>query len=496
MKTIRLFHRLMNYTSKPQDRVKCEHSLAHSLRISPPTAAKKTKAFEWNSELVSNNLVWAGSDIEPLENIAKDSRLEWLYQLAPEPKIHNQSKLQTQLRQYRRKLKKAITSETQKGNLEAATLMDKILNSTDFVPYESIQLLGQLPLQRKQQRLKMLQTYLNAHNQLRDRPNANSVFLQEGIFKVPHQWKVGTDIISLEDYLVFTRQFLEHYFPDYPVKLIIGHDDERHKEDKTGAHTHYFISGQNQKTGEYDLRKAQIKVVNEYIRQHAPEENKLSEDGRLTRVEAITFGHYYQCMVLDFANANLFKNRRLKAEFAPESEQKSAQRKKMNAEVKLPKSEHSHNYYMYQLERMMQEMQVYEARNAQLVAETNGLERNKTRLLADISQKQIIVNDLIDKEESFKSEVNLLQDEISHLKQLMEDLKNTVESKLVDVFKNILLATLSRDQKMATKQAKYLALAFNQALELPPFLAQGIHKEISTLDNNIPSIDAEDAMDK
>nr|WP_241214441.1 hypothetical protein [Vibrio alfacsensis] len=307
---------------------------------------------------------------------------------------------------------------------------------------------------------------------------------------------MGTDIISLENYLAFTRQFLEHYFPDYPVKLIIGHDDERHKEDNTGAHTHYFISGQNQKTGEYDLRKAQIKVVNEYIRQHAAEEDELPEHGKLTRVEAITFGHYYQCMVLDFANANLFKSRRLKAEFAPESERKSAQRKKMNAEVKLPKSEHSHNYYTYQLERMMREMQVYEARNAQLVAETNGLERNKTRLLADISQKQIIVNGLIDKEESFKSEVNLLQDEISHLKQLMEDLKNTVESKLVDVFKNILLATLSRDQKMAAKQAKYLALAFNRALELPPFLAQGIHKEISMLDNNIPSIDAEDAMDK
>ena len=126
----------------------------------------------------------------------------------------------------------------------------------------------------------------------------------------------------------------------------------------------------------------------------------------------------------------------------------------------------------------------------------NELERNKTRLLADISQKQINLNDLIDKSESVKSEVASFEEKELDLKQLTNNLTNTAKSQLVDVFKNILLATLSRDQKMAEKQAKYLALAFNRALELPPELAQGIHKEISALDNNIPSINVEDAMDK
>ena len=68
--------------------------------------------------------------------------------------------------------------------------------------------------------------------------------------------------------------------------------------------------------------------------------------------------------------------------------------------------------------------------------------------------------------------------------ELVSNKTDTATSQLVDVFKNRLLAPLSRDQKMAEKQTKYLELA------------QGIHKEISVLDKNILSIDAEDAMDK
>ena len=66
--------------------------------------------------------------------------------------------------------------------------------------------------------------------------------------------------------------------------------------------------------------------------------------------------------------------------------------------------------------------------------------------------------------------------------ELVSNKTDTATSQLVDVFKNRLLALLSHDQKMAEKQTKYLELAFNRALELPPELAQGIHKEISVLD--------------
>ncbi|MEZ8775752.1 hypothetical protein [Vibrio sp. 10N.247.310.17] len=265
MKEIRFFHRRFNFTSKPADRVKCEHSLAHSLRIAPPIAANKTKKLEWNEELADSNLIWLGSNILPLNSVSEEERLELLYQFAPQPKIRNQSKLQTQQRQYRLKIKKAIESETSKGNVDAAKFLQDVLNTKGHVSYSRIEQFKKLPMQRKGQRIKMLETYLNAYNQLQQRPAANHVFLQEGIFKVPHRWDVGTDVISVEEYMLFTQKFLDDHFPDYPIRAIIAHDDERSIEVTTGAHTHYFISGQNSQTGKYDLRKTQIRVVNEYI---------------------------------------------------------------------------------------------------------------------------------------------------------------------------------------------------------------------------------------
>ncbi|MFA0350727.1 hypothetical protein AB4486_27880, partial [Vibrio sp. 10N.222.55.C6] len=138
------------------------------------------------------------------------------------------------------------------------------------------------------------------------------------LFKIPHQWGVGTDVISLEEYVSFTSQFLMEYFPDYEVKAVIGHDDERSVDVKTGAHAHYYLSGRNNQTGKYDLRKTQIKVVNEYIKRTAPDTKLLPDDGKLTRKLSQKFGRYFQKMLFDYANQHLFVDKGLVAKLAPE----------------------------------------------------------------------------------------------------------------------------------------------------------------------------------
>ncbi|TON36464.1 hypothetical protein CGH58_23505, partial [Vibrio parahaemolyticus] len=99
MRAIRLFHRRMNYSSTTESRVKCEHSLAHSLRIAPPTNAKISKKLEWNEELSQHNFIWINNHISPLESLTEAERLEFLYKIVPQPRIHKQLKLQTQQRQ-------------------------------------------------------------------------------------------------------------------------------------------------------------------------------------------------------------------------------------------------------------------------------------------------------------------------------------------------------------------------------------------------------------
>ncbi len=264
-----------------------------------------------------------------------------------------------------------------------------------------------------------------------------------------------------------------------PIKLITGHDDERSVDDNTGAHTHYFISGQNEKTGKYDFRKAQIKVVNEYILLNAPNEKQLSEDGNLTRQQNSMLGHYCQRIMLDFANENLFKSKGLKAEFAPETEQKSALRKKMNAEAKLPKSERSHNYYTYQLERTQQKIQEAEHQYNELIERTNYLDTQNHQLFDDIVQARMRLSELIEEQERFMSEVAGLKDELSQLSQLNQALTDSTTEKLVSIFRQLLVATLAHDKNTAKKQAEYLEGAFVAALELPPALARGISASIS-----------------
>ncbi|EOG7786256.1 hypothetical protein ACSW0U_000269 [Vibrio fluvialis] len=496
MKEIRFFHRRFNFTSKPGDRVKCEHSLAHSLRIAPPTAANKAKKLEWNKELAGSNLIWLGSNILSLNSVSEEERLELLYQFAPEPKIRNQSKLQTQQRQYRLKIKKAIESETSKGNVDVAKFLQNILNTKGHVSYSRIEQFKKLPMQRKGQRIKMLETYLNAYNQLQQRPAANHVFLQEGIFKVPHQWNVSNDTITLEEYILFTRKFLKHHYPAYDIQAIIGHDDERSVDVNTGAHTHYFISGRNNQTGEYDLRKTQINVVNEYIRENYPSEKLLPENGKLTRKLIQKFGHYHQRMMLDFSNEQLFKSKSLKAEFAPETEQKSALRKKIDKEANLPKSARSHNYYTHQLELVQAKVHSAEQQYNELVENTHSLKDNFDKLLNDVAQVQVNLSELQIEKDTVTTEITELKDQQSRLSQLALELTDAIVPRLVSVFKKVLLAINARDNKVAKKQAEYLDSAFSVALELPPSVAQGITREIEAIKKTNTTIEAEASMDK
>ncbi|MFA0026724.1 hypothetical protein AB4369_27910, partial [Vibrio sp. 10N.261.49.A5] len=91
--------------------------------------AKPTKKLEWNEALSANNLVWCNDRLSQLDTWSEETRTELLYRIAPVPRIYNQKKLQTQHRQYRLKMKKAISSETQKGNLEAVEFLQTVLDT-------------------------------------------------------------------------------------------------------------------------------------------------------------------------------------------------------------------------------------------------------------------------------------------------------------------------------------------------------------------------------
>ncbi|WMN98241.1 hypothetical protein NI380_22945 [Vibrio parahaemolyticus] len=478
------FHRRFNYTSQYVHRIKCEASLKHSLRMIVTLAKSKAKAkpskkSEWNNALSDKNLVWCNGKLSKLDKWSNEERLELLYRISPATRIHNQKKLQTQHRQYRLKMKKAVSSELKKGNNEAAEFLQEILGTQGHVSYSRIEKFEKLTMQRKSQRIRMLETYLNAHNQVQNRAPTNAVYLQEGILKVPHQWEVDSDTLSLEEYIEFTRKFLTYYFPQYSIEAIIGHDDERSVEQNTGCHPHYFLSGRNSETGEFDLHKKQIQVVNEYIRQVYSVEEFFPSNGNLTHEESQDFGMFFQKMVKDFANEHLFHAKGLNVVFAPLTEQQSEQRKEMNREASLAKSERSYNYHSHQLELIQDKIALIEQKHANLLNEKGKIEQQLTLLTNDTAQEQAKLSQLQVERDSMQIEISDLKAESSRLATLTQELSQALVPRLVDIFKKVLLAINASDKNMARKQAEYLESVLNAALDLPPSIAKRISREVA-----------------
>ncbi|MEZ8931258.1 MULTISPECIES: hypothetical protein [unclassified Vibrio] len=485
-KDIRYFYRRFNFTSQSVSRLKCEASLKHSLRMRTTLSdsqakAKPTKKLEWNEALSANNLVWCNDRLSQLDTWSEETRTELLYRIAPVPRIYNQKKLQTQHRQYRLKMKKAISSETQKGNLEAVEFLQTVLDTEGHVSYSKIERFRKLNMQRKKQRIKMLETYLNAHNQVQRRAPTNAVYLQEGILKIPHRWEVGSDTVNLKEYLEFTRKFLTHYFPQYPIEAIIGHDDERSVEQNTGCHPHYFLSGRNSETGNYDLHKRQIYVVNEYIHRVYSVKNFFPENGKLTREESQDYGRFFQKMVKDFANKHLFHAKGLNVIFAPETERQSDRRKEMNREATLPKSERSYNYHTHQLELIQDKIELTEKKHVNLLIEQEKTEKHLTNLIGDTVQEQVKLGQLQVERDMMQIEVSDLKAESSRLSTLTQNLTQALVPKLVDIFRKVLLSINAKDKGVLKKQSEYLASALNSTLDLPPELSDKIAGEVALL---------------
>lgn len=307
---------------------------------------------------------------------------------------------------------------------------------------------------------------------------------------------MGSDIVSLEEYIELTRKFLSHYFPQYPIEAIIGHDDERSHEQNTGCHPHYFLSGRNSETGEYDLHKRQVQVVNEYIHRVYSVDNFFPPDSRLSREESQDFGRFFQKMVKDFANKYLFHTKGLNVVFAPETERQSERRQEMNREANLPKSERSYNYHTHQLELIQDKVELTEKKLANLLNEQEKVEQLLAQLVDDTGQTQARLSQLQVEKDFVQIEVSDLTAETRRLITLTQELTQASVPRLVEVFKKVLLALNAKDKNMLNKQAEYLEAAFNAAIDLPPSVAQGVSKEIKTIKEASTNFEAEVSLDK
>lgn len=368
--TIHLMHRRVNFTHRQSDRNKASASVRHSLRITP----EHVKKLEWLSEFESENLIWLPAyGILKLNDITQELRTSLAHFIAPPASLTDKVSFQKQRSDAKRRLKKAMATERRSGNEEIAHLLSELLKQPrSKVINVNLSGIKRLEMNRPSQRMTAIKRFVEAHNALVEAPTSeNCVSVQEGILKIPHKWNVSTDIISERDYIEVTKAFLLHYFPDYRIKAIVLHNDEK-KLDKitgkyvsTGAHTHYYLSGQNFKTGSYDLHRAQIEVVDAYMQKKGIAHTILDEGtdpAKLSREKTRLFGEYFQKMLYEFVNEHLLNAKGLNAEFAPETVRQSQQRQKMNEQAKLPKSQREFNLLQMNTEQAQTHLKQLEHR--------------------------------------------------------------------------------------------------------------------------------------
>ncbi|MDG2848671.1 hypothetical protein P7M67_17335, partial [Vibrio parahaemolyticus] len=193
-----------------------------------------------------------------------------------------------------------------------------------------------------------------------------------------------------------------------------------------GLHTHYFVSGKNRKTGEYDLRKHQILVVNEYLAKKGLEDELLPVNQDLTRHQSRAFGHYWQCLVQDFMNTQLLNPKNLHAEFTDETEKKTEQYLYMIRQGKLPKSQRDFSYQTRLIDKLNLEIQVLKNERQDESTQLNAISTTLEELSDNLKTKAFELEQL----ESQKHQLHQELQEAAHRYIYLEECFEEKDTKL------------------------------------------------------------------
>ncbi|PMG02635.1 hypothetical protein BCV02_10860 [Vibrio breoganii] len=355
-KEIPIYASQMSFTQGGISTSKMKRSIGHTLRHLPSLKEDELKSIEWNEALKHRNFIYINHQPVPLEELT-DAAKEALIKGFSAPVILNKKQKQTQLANYTAKLRQAVRSERKNGNDTAALALEALTIHPRNQRIESgiIESIEPLLQVRANQRMEMLNKYINAHNALiSSERSGRHVRYQEIIFTIPKKWEVSDDTFSSEDNHKLLSGFIERVLPHHEIKLAVTHGDEQLEHENLCSHIHCFVDGQNSKTKAFDLRLTEEKAIDRFV------ENTLSKEESVHWEEckkkksyyySKIRGEYWQAMFLLYAN-HYFEKRGidLKAVRVEKTQEQLERNREMRRQAKLPKSERTHNFHTRSLE--------------------------------------------------------------------------------------------------------------------------------------------------
>ncbi|GGE91385.1 hypothetical protein [Pseudoalteromonas gelatinilytica] len=273
------------------------NSLIHSLRLS------KKDVLEWEDELTKDNLyfynktIYKGDEFNEVnqqifDEIIADKEADILNK----DDINNKNdvkKLSTSRTNYRKKVleisddeafKKVINLLECKSNKLKENDNEKIalvIKKAREMAYKRIDKLNLSPAKAEQKKrnfenfIDIRDKHIKARTTKRVFETSQTCFIQESVFKIPHK-NGDLSKIEAQEYMDVAQSFFKRVCPDHPVIFGAIHLDEtadptmteevdqetanitKKLKCRSGDNLHFFVDGKNSKTGQYDLRKAQI----------------------------------------------------------------------------------------------------------------------------------------------------------------------------------------------------------------------------------------------
>ncbi|MEI1013208.1 hypothetical protein [Pseudomonas aeruginosa] len=276
-------------------------SLNHSLR----TVMKRE--LEFNQALANRNYIILDNKIVQLDKLSIEQRQKIVNDILGD--IHDDisahrdiTQLKDDRAKYAYKLKKILSKADEPDVLK--NLIKDVLEAKDSLSPSLVNSVDSMSVKRANDKKSALGKYISLHNEIVSANNnslhKSKTVIQECFFKFPARNKVSE--VKPADYLKMIHGFHRKNFPEYPIKACVFHGDEVLSKDQinNGVHPHIFISGKNSKTGQYDLVKTQLDLVNRYLKSKGEPEIKENSHKSAQKI-----GETYQKIVYEHVNKKL-----------------------------------------------------------------------------------------------------------------------------------------------------------------------------------------------
>lgn len=437
--------------------VSLKNSLTHSLRL------EKKDVLEWENELTKDNLYYHDGQVytdeefqqinqQIFNEIVADKESDLLNQ----DDIQNKKdvkKLSTSRSNYRKKvlsiapkdpaLIKAINM-LEKGDRKLKSEDDetvlKIINKAREIAYKRIQELDLSEAKTKQKQsnvnkfFEIREKHIKARSTKRILDTAQTCLIQENVFKIPHKNNIDLSKIQAQEYMDVAQEWFNEVNPSHNVIFGAIHLDEtadtttieevdpetgdttNKLKCRSGDNLHFYVDGKNSKTGEYDLRKAQIDFARK-------EQHKLNEiygiefdldeerGYRLSDKEMTLCGQIMQMSFYTEIQEKLFNKHDLALKFLNSTEKKSFDYLQACLEEQVPLNMRQNSRYQMkkamaeQAEKELEQTQELTQEAKTELTEVNTQVDNKKTQKTELSSE--ILSMLGDKDELTKDIKNL-----------------------------------------------------------------------------------------